>query len=83
MRKPSTRELASRPISRESLRNVKLLQFFRETWAELKKATWPTREETARLTFIVIVISAIIGIFLGITDWGFNQSFTRFVIIGR
>lgn len=35
---------------------------------ELKKVTWPTKEETIRLTIIVIGISLIIGIYIGIID---------------
>jgi preprotein translocase subunit SecE len=35
---------------------------------ELKKVTWPTRKETIRLTTVVIVISLIIGIYIGIID---------------
>ena len=35
---------------------------------ELKKVTWPTKEETLRLTVIVIGISLIIGVYIGIID---------------
>ena len=35
---------------------------------ELKRVTWPTRQETLRLTLIVIVISLIIGAYIGIID---------------
>ena len=35
---------------------------------ELKKVTWPTKEQTLRLTVIVIGISLIIGIYIGIID---------------
>lgn len=35
---------------------------------ELKKVTWPTKEETMRLTVIVIGISLIIGVYIGIID---------------
>ena len=35
---------------------------------ELKKVTWPTRSETIRLTTIVIVVSLIIGLYVGIID---------------
>ena len=35
---------------------------------ELKKVTWPTKEQTFRLTVIVIGISLIIGIYIGIID---------------
>ncbi len=36
---------------------------------ELKKVTWPTKNETIRLTSVVIVISLIIGIYIGIIDF--------------
>lgn len=35
---------------------------------ELKKVTWPTKEQTFRLTVIVIGISLIIGVYIGIID---------------
>jgi len=35
---------------------------------ELKKVSWPTRKETVRLTTIVIVVSLIIGFYIGIID---------------
>ena len=35
---------------------------------ELKKVTWPTKQETIRLTSIVIGISLIIGLYIGIID---------------
>ncbi len=43
-------------------------QFVREVMAELKKVTWPTRAETLKLTVVVIVISVIVGVFIGILD---------------
>lgn len=35
---------------------------------ELKKVTWPTKEQTIKLTVIVIGISLIIGVYIGIID---------------
>ena len=43
-------------------------RFIREVIAELKKVTWPTREETMKLTAVVIVISVIVGVFIGGLD---------------
>jgi len=40
--------------------------------SELKKVTWPTREETTRLTVAVIVVAVAIGVALGGIDLGFN-----------
>ncbi|KKQ28284.1 MAG: Preprotein translocase subunit E [Candidatus Levybacteria bacterium GW2011_GWA1_37_16] len=47
------------------------VSFVRETRDELKKVVWPTRQETIRLTLVVIIISLIVGIFLGGLDFVF------------
>jgi|TARA_Y100000588_G_scaffold98078_1_gene106539 preprotein translocase subunit SecE len=39
-----------------------------ETVSELRRVTWPTRDETIRLTIMVIAVSAVIGAFLGVID---------------
>lgn len=44
------------------------LTFFQETLDELKKVTWPSKEELIRLTAIVITISIIVGIYIGSID---------------
>lgn len=36
--------------------------------SELKKVSWPTRQETFRLTVVVLLISLIIGAYVGIID---------------
>jgi preprotein translocase SecE subunit len=36
--------------------------------SELKKVSWPSREETIRLTIIVLLMSLIIGAYVGIID---------------
>lgn len=50
------------------LPNVGPVQFIREVITELKKVSWPTREETIKLTGLVIVISVIVGLFIGGLD---------------
>ena len=47
-------------------------QFIREVISELKKVVWPTREEATRLTVMVIVVAAVVGILLGAIDIGFS-----------
>jgi preprotein translocase subunit SecE len=42
--------------------------FFQDIVAEMKKVTWPTKDNTMRLTTVVIVISLIIGLYIGIID---------------
>jgi preprotein translocase subunit SecE len=41
-------------------------QAVRDTRAELRKITWPSREEIVRLTIVVIVLSVVLAFFLGI-----------------
>ena len=55
------------------------IQFFRETYTELQKCILPTRDQTIRLTYTVIIIAVIIGIVLTLVDYGLVQSFGRFV----
>ena len=42
--------------------------FLEEIIAELKKVTWPTRQETAYLTMVVIIVAVAAGIVLGFVD---------------
>ena len=51
-----------------ALSNVAPGRFINEVVAELKKVTWPTRQETIKLTVIVIVISILVGAFIGGLD---------------
>lgn len=53
--------------------------FFRETADELKKVVWPTRQETIRLTFVVIAVSLLVGLFLGGLDFSFTKLLQTFV----
>lgn len=43
-------------------------QFASSIIEELKKVTWPSRQETIRLTIVVIAISLIIAFYIGIID---------------
>lgn len=50
---------------------VSPVTFIREVIAELKKVTWPTRAETIKLTAVVIVLSVLVGAFIGALDISF------------
>lgn len=58
----------------------RVVRYFRETRGELRKVTWPTREESWRLTLIVLGVSAATAIFLGvILDSSFSWAVQRMV----
>ena len=46
----------------------KIKKFFTEVIVELKKVSWSTKNEVLESTWIVIVSSFFLGIFIGITD---------------
>ena len=52
---------------------TKLKNFIQESRQELKRVNWPTREETIRLTTVVIGLSVFIAVFLGVFDYIFIQ----------
>ena len=54
-------------------RFIPRLGYFREVIGELRKVIWPTRDETRRLTIMVIIISVAVGAFLGAIDMGFTE----------
>lgn len=49
--------------------------FYRETIAELRKVSWPTRPEAIHLTRVVLVVIFIMGALLGILDFLFSRLF--------
>lgn len=50
-----------------------LPSYFKTAWSELKKVSWPTRQETFRNTWVVILVSVFFGLFLGALDYGLNR----------
>jgi preprotein translocase SecE subunit len=50
------------------------ITFVREAYDELKQIAWPSRNEIIRLTGIVIILSVLMGIYIGGLDWVFNQA---------
>jgi len=57
-------------------------EFFRDTNSEMKKVTWPTRNEVLSTTAVVIVATLVFAIFLWGCDVVFYKAidflFTRF-----
>lgn len=55
----------------------RIFEFLKDVRIELKKVSWPTREETIRLTGIVILTSVALAAFLGLLDFGFLTLLNR------
>jgi preprotein translocase SecE subunit len=46
-----------------------LFDFFKESYAELKKSTWLTRKEAAQSTFVVMLIVALVAAYVSSVDF--------------
>lgn len=51
----------------------RIKEFFREVKVEIKKVVYPSREELIGSTWVVIVTSIVISVFLGIVDLGLSK----------
>ena len=67
------------PIGPRSMGRVSPVLFMQDVVSELRKSVWPSREETARLTAIVIALAVVIGFFLGGLDRLFAELFNRLI----
>jgi preprotein translocase subunit SecE len=64
--------------SENKRRDNAIVRYFRETWFELKKVSWPTRREALNLTGIVVAVTTFLAIVLGLLDWLFASAFGAF-----
>lgn len=55
----------------------KLLDFIRESKAELKKVSWPTRKQVGYSTLVVVMLTVIVGAYLGLVDVVLTAVFAR------
>jgi len=47
----------------------RIILFFQESYAELRKVTWPSREEAVASTKVVLVSTLLIAAMLGLVDF--------------
>jgi len=51
----------------------RIVRYFRETRAELRKVVWPSRKETTRLSLIVVAVTVLMSAGLGLIDLVFSR----------
>jgi preprotein translocase subunit SecE len=57
-------------------------RFIGEIIAEMKKVVWLSKREAAYLTFLVLLVTAAVGIMLGAFDYGFTKLVDTFFLGG-
>lgn len=55
------------------------LQYFKESYAELRKVSWPSRATTIRYTIIVAASSVIAGAVIGGVDFLLTFAFEKII----
>ncbi len=47
----------------------KIIQFFKDSYAELRRVVWPSREDVASSTKVVIISVVMFALILGVVDF--------------
>jgi preprotein translocase subunit SecE len=63
-------------------RSNRVTRYLRETTAELRKVTWPTRKEAIRLTVIVLIVVGLMSALLGVLDFVFSRIIAFILSLG-
>ncbi len=75
--KAAARRDTKAPSTFTRLRNSKAGRFIYDAYYELRyKVTWPTFEEARNMAFLVVIISAVLGLLIAGTDFGLYRLFT-------
>ena len=75
--RPGTRPAAGRPASPQRAANAQATQdFFRGVIAEMKRVTWPSREEWVAATILTVALVVGVGVFTYLVDLAFGWIFT-------
>jgi len=48
-------------------------KFLKEVKVELSKVIWPSRQEAIKLTFVVILVSTLVGTFIAVVDFALTK----------
>ncbi len=79
MARASTRRNQS-PITPRAVGGISPVTFIQETISELRKSVWPSREETTRLTAVVIFFAGVLAGVLAGFDTILDFIFAAFVL---
>jgi preprotein translocase SecE subunit len=55
-------------------------RFALDIWSELGKVVWPKREDVTHLTFVIVVVTILIGAVLGLIDISFSWLIDKLIL---
>ncbi len=60
----------------------KIIAFVRESFAELKKVNWPSREDVTSQTIVVVVSLVIVSMILTVIDFLSLEAISKIITLG-
>jgi preprotein translocase subunit SecE len=57
----------------------KVLDYIRESRAELRKVTWPTKQQLWYSTLVVLVVTLMVSAYLGLVDLLLTSVFSKII----
>jgi preprotein translocase SecE subunit len=57
-----------------------IIQYLKETQAELRHVAWPTQTQTVVYTILVVFISLLVSIYLGLFDYIFTSALSSILL---
>ncbi|TAM62162.1 preprotein translocase subunit SecE [bacterium] len=66
----------SQPRQARAAGGMQVKEFVRQLMAEMKRVTWPTRDEWISATVLVIALVVLVGLFTWAVDLGFQWLFS-------
>jgi preprotein translocase subunit SecE len=64
-------------------RKNRIAEYFKEVRAEIRKVTWPTRDEVMRMSAIVMLVLLVASALMAIVDYGFSMTMRTILQIGK
>jgi preprotein translocase subunit SecE len=65
-----------------ALKENRVTKYLKEVRAEVRKVTWPSRQEVLRLTAIVAVVLVVMSVFMTVVDFGFSRLMQAIISLG-
>ena len=48
----------------------KIVNFFKESYGELKKSVWFSKQQMIQSTILVLIVVGIVALYISVIDWG-------------
>ncbi|MBU1018798.1 MAG: preprotein translocase subunit SecE [Patescibacteria group bacterium] len=61
----------------------KLLQYIKDSFDDIKKVTWPTKNQAVILSLIVFAVCIVVAIFLGVLDYVFGLGIQELINLAK